>query len=316
MQKGGKKFVGMDLPATINVIEPAIMSLLDEKQKKFVNFEGVDATNYHSIKSAFDKIDGKVCITTEGLLMYLTDSELDAMCENIKKILAEHGGYWITLDPEISRLYVLIVKAFYGDKTREIMYNSKYRVEDKSDATIVQNSITVSLLGDVQENMRRAINYIASKGFKLEKIPYAEVVPEFKSLENVDSKIVAQIKEGFKSVYIWKITVDESVKLDISDVKSESFNVDASIDGNKLNLVLSGNLDTLSAPKLLVNYENIKEDNPFSSVFIDCSKLEYVSSAGLRVLLIMQNDCENGVMMDSCNETLIKILSNTNIKIK
>ncbi len=193
----------MDLPATINEVEPAIMSLLNEKQRKLVNFEGVDATNYQSLKSAFDKIDGKVCITTEGLLMYLTDSELDAMCDNIKKILTEHGGYWITLDPEISRLYVLIVKAFYGDQTREIMYNSKYRVEDKSDATIVQNSITVSSLGDVQENMKNAMNYITSKGLKLEKIPYADVVPEFKSLENADPKIVAQIKEGFKRVYIY-----------------------------------------------------------------------------------------------------------------
>ena len=56
--KSGKKFVGMDLPATINEVEPAVMSLLDEDQKKFVNFEGVDATNYQSLKSAFDKIEG------------------------------------------------------------------------------------------------------------------------------------------------------------------------------------------------------------------------------------------------------------------
>jgi anti-anti-sigma factor len=313
--KNGNKFVGMDLPATINEVRPAIMSLLDDDQKKLVNFEGVDATNYQSLKSAFDKIDGKVCITTEGLLMYLTDSELDAMCDNIKRILAEHGGFWITLDPEISRLYVLIVKAFYGERTREIMYTSKYRVEDKSDATIVQNAITVSSLGDVQENMRNAMNYITSKGLKLEKIPYADHVPEFKSLENADPEIVAQIMEGLKRVYIWKITVDESVNVD-ADATTESFNADASIDGDKLNLILSGNLDTLSAPKLLANYEKIKEDNAFDSVFIDCSKLEYVSSAGLRVLLIMQNDCEGGITMKSCNETVIEILSDTEIKIK
>ena len=314
--KSGKRFVGMDLPATINEVEPAIMSLLDEEQKEFINFEGVDATNYQSLKSAFDKIDGEVCITTEGLLMYLTDSEMDAMCDNIKKILIEHGGYWITLDPEISFLYVLIVKAFYGDRTREIMYNSRDRIEDKSNVKVVQNTITISVQGDVQENMKNAIEYITSKGFKLERIPYAEHVPEFRSLENVDSKIVAQIKEGFKRVCIWKITVDESVKIDISDAKTESFNAKASIDGDRLNLILSGNLDTLSAPKLLANYEKIKEDNTLNSVVIDCSKLDYVSSAGLRILLIMQNDCEGGVIMKSCNNSVIEVLSNTNIKNK
>ena len=139
--KSGKKFVGMDLPATINEVEPAIMSLLDEEQKKLVNFEGVDATNYQSLKSAFDKIEGEVCITTEGLLMYLTDSEMDVLCDNIKKILAEHGGYWITLDPEMSLLYLLIVKSFYGERTREIMWQSKYRIDDKSDVNAIENTI-------------------------------------------------------------------------------------------------------------------------------------------------------------------------------
>ena len=314
--KNGKKFVGMDLPATINEIEPAIMSLLDEDQKKLVSFEGVDVTNYPSLKSAFDKIDGNVCITTEGLVMYLTDSEMDVMCNNIKKILAEHGGYWITLDPEISLLYVLIMKAFYGDRTRELMYQMRYRIEDKSGVKAVQNTMNIRVVGDVQENMENAINYIASKGFKLERIPYAEHLPEFKSLENADPKIVAQIKEGLGRVCIWKITVDESVKADISDAKAESFNAEASIDGNRLNLILSGNLDTLSAPNLLANYEKIKEDNTINSVFIDCSKLEYMSSAGLRVLLIMQNDCEGGVIMKSCNETVIEDLSDTDIMIK
>ena len=312
--KCGKKFVGMDLPATIDEVEPVIMSILDEDQKELVNFESVDATNYQSLKLAFDKIDGEVCITTEGLLMYLTDSEMDVMCDNIKKILAEHGGCWITLDPEMSLLYLLIVKAFYGDRTREIMWQSKYRIDDKSDVNAIENTITVSARGDVQENMKNAINYIKSKGFKLERIPYADHVPEFKSLEKADSKIAAQIKEGFKRVCIWKISVDESVDGDISDAKSESFNADASINGDRLNLILEGNLDTLSAPKLLANYENIKEDNDFNAVFIDCSKLEYVSSAGIRVLLIMQNDCGEGVIMKSCNETVMEDLSNTNIK--
>ena len=313
--KRGDKFVGMDLPATIKEIEPAIMSLLDENQKKLVHFEGVDATNYQSLKSAFDKIDGKVCITTEGLLMYLTDSEMDVMCDNIKKILAEHGGYWITLDPEISILYVLIMKAFYGDRTRELMYQMRYRIEDKSDVTVVQNTMNIRVVGDVQENMKNAINYITSKGLKLERIPYAEHVPEFKSLENADPKIVAQINEGLKRVCIWKITVDELVKIDVSDAKTEPFNAEVSIDGDRLNLILSGNLDTLSAPELLANYEKINEDNDFNSVFIDCSKLEYISSAGLRVLLIMQNDCEGGVTMKSCNEMVIEYLSDTDIKI-
>lgn len=79
---------------------------------------------------------------------------------------------------------------------------------------------------------------------------------------------------------------------------------------------MSGNLDTLRAPELLANYEKIKENNTLRSVFIDCSKLKYVSSAGLRVLLIMQNDSECGITMKSCNENVIEILSDTDINIE
>lgn len=140
-------------------------------------------------------------------------------------------------------------------------------------------------------------------------------MPEFRSLDNVDPEIAAHIKEGFKDVCIWKISVDESVEVDISDAVAESFNADVSIDGDRIDMVLSGNLDTLSAPGLLANYEKIKENNIVHSVFIDCSKLQFVSSAGLRVLLIMENDCEGGIIMESCNETVIEDLSDTGIKI-
>ena len=195
------------------------------------------------------------------------------------------------------------------------MYRSKFRIEDKSGVKVVRNTITISNLGDVQENKRNAMNYITSKGFKLERLPYADHVPMFKSLENVDANIVSQIKEGFKRVCIWKISVDESAKVDISRARTESFSADASIDGDNLNLVLYGNLDTLSAPKLLANYGKICEDNAINSVFIDCSKLEYVSSAGIRILLFMHNDCDGGVTMKSCNETVIEDLSNTDLNI-
>ena len=76
---------------------------------------------------------------------------MDVLCDNIKKILAEHGGYWITLDPEMPLLYLLIVKSFYGERTREIMWQSKYRIDDKSDVKAIKNTITISVRGDVPE---------------------------------------------------------------------------------------------------------------------------------------------------------------------
>ena len=57
--RAGHRFIGLDLPATIAEVEPAINALLSEEQKKMVKFAGVDATNYESLRSAlwnFEKI--------------------------------------------------------------------------------------------------------------------------------------------------------------------------------------------------------------------------------------------------------------------
>ena len=87
-----KKFVGLDLPAVIDEAEPAIMSLIDKERRGLVKFHAVDATNYDSLKKVFDGINQPVCITTEGMLTYFTDSETAVVCDNIRKILESHGG--------------------------------------------------------------------------------------------------------------------------------------------------------------------------------------------------------------------------------
>jgi len=56
--------------------------------------------------------------------------------------------------------------------------------------------------------------------------------------------------------------------------------------GSDLDLVVSGRLDTTTAPQL----ESVLKDslNGVSSLAFDFSNLEYISSAGLRVLLSAQ----------------------------
>ena len=54
------------------------------EQRELIHYREVDATNYASLEEAVADIDGEVCITTEGLLMYFTDSEAGALCSNIR----------------------------------------------------------------------------------------------------------------------------------------------------------------------------------------------------------------------------------------
>ncbi len=56
----------------------------------------------------------------------------------------------------------------------------------------------------------------------------------------------------------------------------------------KLTIDLSGHIDSNSAPQIEEEIAKIREENPAQSLVIDCETLEYISSAGLRVILRMK----------------------------
>ncbi len=59
-------------------------------------------------------------------------------------------------------------------------------------------------------------------------------------------------------------------------------------DGDELTLVLTGRLDTSTAPDLELELKSVL--GGLKSLVIDMEKLDYVSSAGLRVLLYAQKE--------------------------
>lgn len=63
------------------------------------------------------------------------------------------------------------------------------------------------------------------------------------------------------------------------------------VDGDQLVMELDGRLDTMSAPDLESELESCLKD--VKELIFDFSKIEYVSSAGLRVLLHAQKMMHN-----------------------
>ena len=308
----GIAYYGLDLPAAINEAQPAILSLIDEDKRSFVHFCGVDATNGESLKAALKDAEGPLCITTEGLLMYFTDSEVGVLCDNIRMILKEHGGCWLTADTETGMQYILTMQPIAGDRFMEIMMKSKTTAEDKSDVSVGSNSLNVSPQGDVRENMKNAMMFLARHGLKAERMILAEHMPEIGSLSNVTPDQAQAIKQNMQKCAYWKITAaDTGARVDTADLRSESFDMQASVEGDTLGLSLKGRVDTLTAPNLLALFERVRADHELSGVEIDCGELSYISSAGLRVLLIMQKDCKNGVKLTGINQVVREILEQT-----
>lgn len=62
--------------------------------------------------------------------------------------------------------------------------------------------------------------------------------------------------------------------------------ISKTMDGDKLIIALEGRLDTITAPELEKDLSGTLDN--VSELVFDCEKMEYISSAGLRVLLAIQ----------------------------
>ena len=63
-------------------------------------------------------------------------------------------------------------------------------------------------------------------------------------------------------------------------------NISKNVEGSKISVALEGRLDTVTAPQLEEELKSSLEGK--TDLIIDAAKLEYISSAGLRVLLSAQ----------------------------
>lgn len=309
--KKGLAYYGLDLPVVIREAAEQICALIPPEQQELVHYKEVDATNYASLEKALEDIEGGVCITTEGLLMYFTDSEVGALCDNIRRILEKKGGCWYTADPEASLQYVITMRALVGDRFLEIMKNATQQTKDKSDVEIGKNPLIIHP-ADVAGGIKNAMAFLAKHGLTAERVPVAEHMPQLNALSRISPEQAAAVREGMKRCSYWKITpIAGGSAVELTAAETKDFGIKASIEGAGLSIAMSGRLDTITAPNLLTFFEDTKSAYPIDSVTVDCSGLDYISSAGLRVLLIMHKACRDGVTLHGANDVVMEILSQT-----
>ncbi|MCR5201937.1 MAG: STAS domain-containing protein [Lachnospiraceae bacterium] len=104
---------------------------------------------------------------------------------------------------------------------------------------------------------------------------------------------------------------EEGEIYDTNDLKDEEFDLSASYNEGSLYLKLIGRVDTLTAPHILTLYERVKGEHEISEVVVDCERLDYISSAGLRVLLIMKKGSPESLKLQNVNRTVEDVLEQT-----
>ena len=81
------------------------------------------------------------------------------------------------------------------------------------------------------------------------------------------------------------------------------------VNGEDFNVSINGRLDTTTAPQFEeFIVENISK---MSTLTLDCTGLEYVSSAGLRVLLSAQKRLKSGMKLKNVCELVMEVFEIT-----
>ena len=88
-------------------------------------------------------------------------------------------------------------------------------------------------------------------------------------------------------------------------------NIQKALSGAALTVALEGRLDTTTAPKL---EEELRSSvDGITRLIFDVEKLEYISSAGLRVLLAMQKlmNQQGEMVLQNVNEAVMEVFEVT-----
>ena len=134
-------------------------------------------------------------------------------------------------------------------------------------------------------------------------------MPELSVYKQFAPEQIVRFKEAMHHCHYWVITLDKAKEIQTDRPREEQpFELQYTVKKGMLHLALHGRLDTISAPKLLLAWEEANADGSVEGVRIDCAQLEYISSAGIRLLLEMQENCSRHIVFSGASVKVKEIL--------
>lgn len=297
-----KKYYGLDLPIVTDEISSVAFKHLDKIEKHLVQYHGVDATNYYSMRTALKDVQGKICIITDGLLGYFNSYDLKAVCENIHHLLREFGGCWYTSDSQFTELMAITYAVLTGGNKNDILEANNSGVNRLAHS---DNSDHLFIAGTLEE--RR--HFLEECGFSVKSFRYPDKLNMIPSLRD-NPALMKRIISAYQEMEEWILTAEETKSAEKQELEFP-FSQDLSLKDNVLSIRICGRLDTITAPELLQKYEKQQAKYTFTEIEIDATELSYVSYAGLRVLRIMCESLKDSsrFKISNVNDEVKKILT-------
>ena len=298
--KKGIDYIGVDLPAVIDSMLPLSKEVFPKGNHDY--FISGDLTNSDSIIKASESFKGEIGITADGILGYFNKSEIEESLKSIRAVLLEHGGAWYSSDIEMD--YDLIAALAIGtDDALERWEKQIEQTKENSDVYYETHKFK-----DYDEEKQ----FFEANGLKVEKIPFYDEDIELNSLKTISYDLKEKLLNYMKQANFWKMTAIPTQKVEHTEKsgnkETNNLKINYIFNENHLKFTLAGRLDTLSAPELMQLYQEIIDNNELHKITIDMEHLEYLSSTGLRVILMMIKKVgEGNVIVTNINETIKNI---------
>ena len=276
VSSAGKRYFGFDLPVVIDDMAPAAQKVMTPEQRSLSSYHAVDATNYQSMKDALGSVKGELCIVTEGLLGYFNEPELVSLCQAIHRLLSEYGGCWMTADTSILRIYTLTFSTLLKADELTLLNRIQGKANEMADVKMNQNSLFLN----GEEGARR---FLEDLGFTVLAEPVTLYLPDVPGVTD-------ELRNAYRQMNMLTMRV-ASPKTGRKSAPELPFAVDSSVAEGKLVMKVQGRVDTLTATQLLKAFQEASPQT--DSIELDVEKMPYISSAGLRVLLIMRKSVKD-----------------------
>ena len=302
LAQGGLHYLGMDLEAAVHAMNEVAAAVAAEKSfPGSFRYQLVDITNPTAIQTAADAFEGPVAMGCEGLLVYLGEYEFESMIQGVAAVLHRHGGCFVTPDFNTAGFMAGILMAVLGeDAGMKALLELRSSIQSHSDVTF---GTTVTA-----KKAPAFYSMFARYGLAYEEIPFLPEDAVLHSFSGLTPGQIAEIRRRLSPVTGLRLTAKSGAcQTDLA--QTDSFHAESSLTGTVLQFVLTGRLDSISAPLLL---DLFGKHAGVTAITIDASALEYISSAGLRTLLIMQKALkESRIRILHPTEPVMDILEQT-----
>ena len=298
-QKEGIDYVGMDLPAVVDKMRPLSQKILTAGNHP--TYVTGDVTNATSLKQAADLLQGELFISCEGLLTYLNTSELEQAIHGIRQVLLEHGGAWYSSDMDVQYDHFSAVAINNPDALQRFAAVMR-SVKKESDVYFFPVTF---------QSVEEKIAFFEERGLHVELCPFYTDDTQLNILYGFDAEGQTRMKGLMKSFHVWKMTATEEKK-EVNLQTDNGLDIRYQHSGDALQIALKGRLDTLSAPELMELFDKLCAGEPFAKLVFDMENLEYLSSTGLRVFLMMAKRLgSENVFVDNANALIRDIFDTT-----